>query len=384
MKSPESPVETKSEIPLIPNRQERNHAEQVIAKLGNLTKLNPEQEGNLKFARDIQSRSGTVRNLIGGVGILVGVLGLVQVVRSSSDKDNTAPQATSVSEGKPKKEQVAGSELKNPEEKEALVDDLIVKVEAGADHLKQLLEAKLELVKDEKLKHQLMQPFRLVDLNRANPNKNSPRFHRTAMEQGLTEVKQENGSWFGYGSRVNIKFAASYGAPNREMGISSEFDPEKVMNLLVLYHELRHVMQDNQLRDGIHSRKDFDDYIAVYTKKIDGKPISPVVEESSAYLYEIEALNVLLDGELRAAILDKKPFDLEKARIQLKIQRDDKSSLNMLDLLVEMARSYYLSGSNMNGLHKPFTDKIVQLTRKHAGDMSFVERIDSHGMRLYR
>lgn len=324
-----------------------------------------EAEGNADIVRRIQERNETGNQemsrrslLIRGAAALAIGSGGVYLLSKNCGEDKSSIGETAKNTGR---DTVPKSSVN---EAEVRTDKLIVRAEKGADNLGKRLRDKFKEIPNTLNTEKLFMPFDLVDINKGNPNRNSPRFHRKAAEAGTGSVKQDNINYFGYqsGGRELKGLAAAYSPPTREMVLAPDFDEDNLLDNLVLYHELRHVTQDTSVRHSISSQAEFQQYVAFYTRKSGNKRRVFVLDEASAYMYEIEALNLLLDGALKEAAKKGVQLDVQQVRAQLNASKNQTGLLNMI---LEMGYAYYNSGSTDKGITQSFLREMVRTYRKN-------------------
>lgn len=329
-----------------------------------------ETEVNADLARRIQKRNEagnggknqeiSIRSMLtrGAVLLAIGVGGGAYLLSGNNVEDTSSTTETAKSAAK------ATTPRSYRNEDEVMTDKLIEHVEAGADNLGKKLRDKFDKLPNTLNAEQLFLPFDLVNINKGNPNRNYPRFHRKATEAGIGSAKNANINYFGYriGGPELRGFAAAYSPPSREMILAPDFDADNLFDSLVLYHELRHVMQDTAVRDSISSDAELRQYLAFHDRKPGQKNRVFVMDEASAYMFEIEALNLLLDGALKDAAKKGVQLDAEQIRTQLNASKNQTA---LLGLIMEMGYSYYNSGSSDKGITQSFLREMVRMYRKN-------------------
>ncbi len=352
-------------LSLRPNRAARERARTIPSSSNTQT---PSQISGLgKFLRSRFAQLGIIA-AIGGAGYAVVSSQSAPVSNSISTSE------TSESLPRPLPDQTLSTYQPSLEEDVALTDNIIQRAFEGSNHLKQILAPKLSEI-DQELAQKLYETFQLMDINAKNPNNNFARIQMD-MKNGRGEFSNASMNYFMFHALppALAGTAANYNISNRTVEVSPEFDPFNLLDIIIFHHELRHVMQDTALRSSLSTREDFDRYMAFFTLHSENDPQKVLVfNEASAYMYEIETLNVLLDGELKTSILNGNPLSLEYIRGKLHARE---RQIDTIQLLVAFATSYYTSGSTYRGLTPSFLDTIVATYRRQAGKFDFYETGD--------
>jgi hypothetical protein len=198
---------------------------------------------------------------------------------------------------------------------------------------------------------------------------------------GISIARQDDINYFGYSAGKKQGFVASYEAPTRIMELAPDFEEDNLLDALVLHHELRHAMQDTQNRTDLHSEDDFRKYLAMYRAQAGENFKIFLIEEASAYMYEIEAMNLLLDGELKAAHREGRKIDMAGALLKLKARPDQKG---MVEMLADIARIYYGSGSGPRGMTQKYLEDMVVFHREHLGqNIDFYESANFRNLKRW-
>lgn len=143
-------------------------------------------------------------------------------------------------------------------------------------------------------------------------------------------------------------FLAGFAPVTRAMYVNEHYEASNDFENLVMLHEAAHVQQHAMDR----ATSDPHEYLAFY------KPEDKAVmlhDELSAYALELEAMNVLLDGELRNSAQSNKMFDPEKARKMLNATSEQGTPITMLCMF---AKEYFKCGDVLNN---EFPDDYVAL-----------------------
>lgn len=201
------------------------------------------------------------------------------------------------------------------------------------------------------IRGKLMASFEVMDINRQNPDRNFPRLQAKMRAQGVTEYKQPNSSpyIFSYIARKEENIAAGYVPISKTMALSPDFDPESLHDLLVLYHELKHVVHDTNERRTFKSSAEFEAYINFYSS-----PNVILNDEMEAYAFEIELLNLMVNGELEKAAQEGRSVNLSVLQGVAKDQED----ILKLAPIINLSQLFYPNG--LRGMYYDENSKFVR------------------------
>lgn len=245
---------------------------------------------------------------------------------------------------------------------ETQTDSVIAKVEAGFEKLEQTLRPRIEAMEDRSLRMELMGPFEMVKVNEAFSGKNGPRFHREQSRGGAKETKLENPYFFGYrAQKLETGAVAGFEAPTKTMFLNPNIDLNNLLDFLIIYHELRHAAQDGNIRKAIRSQEQFNAYLRFHTQDRNTEKRVEIMHEATAYAYEIEMLDLILEGELKKTITMGEPLDINNLLKKLNARVEQKETV---ELLVGFARAYYPEAQSKGGLTKRFVDFTARLYRE--------------------
>ena len=238
-----------------------------------------------------------------------------------------------------------------------LINEVIAKAETGMAEFESIMMPKINQVTNSYLRKQMALPFEQINVNRDNPNKNSLILLQRHRTEGL--LRQENLAWFTYKVKSHSGIAAGFAPVLRMMYLDKNFDPKNFLDLLVLYHELLHVAQDNGDRERLDSKEKYEAYNKFYTSN------SIVLNaEVTAYALEIEALNLYLDNYLENQIAEGKEIDLNEIQIKLNARSDQRGIIRML---VDLAKLYYPEALSSGSFNPKFFHKVGELYSKKLG-----------------
>lgn len=240
-------------------------------------------------------------------------------------------------------------------------DELILKAEHGFANFETLIAPHLRLLPNGAFKDQLQAPFDLMKINKKNPNKNGPRFNREGRLRQDFLVKVDNLNFFSFEARDNPDLVAGFIPTSRTMQLSPHFDPDNFLDMCVFYHELRHAAQDANVRRNFQTEEQLKAYLAFNRKKSPSDKSKVIItEEATAYAFELEILNFLLDGKLRSSVEKGEQFDINWVRQKLNARKDQNE---LIEMLISFANKYYPEGISTGEFSKRFLDKIAELCR---------------------
>jgi hypothetical protein len=344
----------------------KKNAEQIKRINGEINKLRNE------------ARLAARRSFLGmGVGAGVAAVGAGMAGLLSIFGEDLAEAA------KPGRVQHVSKRVDTGESDIEVTDQLIERVERAFKAFGERVLPLIERDADPRMKPFLTASFEVMDLNQNNPEKNYPRMQRNFVgpDGGLDDT-YKNGSyyWFNYSveSRGN-GYAAAYRPTSKTMEVMEDFDEESLFDLLVLFHELKHVVSDAAARMKFQSKEDLMAYVDFHH----GSPSNIILnEEVDAYAYDIELFNLMVGGELKAAAQERRPVDMTKMADVAKDQVD----LKKLMMIVEWSQIYYPGGVEdfHQGKSDAFAKLIVEGMSKNAPEKRFLVRLEDGRLVRYR
>jgi hypothetical protein len=240
---------------------------------------------------------------------------------------------------------------------DTLSDEAILKAEEAMVRFETIMRPYLDKLPKDHFREQLELPFEQMRVNYDNPYKNGPRSHRELASQGKTTLRQENQSWFSIKAGDDPGLSASFQPATRIMQISTKFDPQNFLDMLVLYHETRHVTQDNAYRAQLETKEQFDSYLDFHSREFeDDTQRFIVTDEASAFAYEIEMLNLYLDGWLNQASTNGTPISIDEMVKRLNGRPEQRSTTSMI---LQLAYYYFPERMTGGNFSKRFLDKIA-------------------------
>ncbi len=238
----------------------------------------------LEEKRKRNSRRAFIRNvlIVGGIVVAGRTAGVSLLVGNNREDDNKLTA------------------------EKAKIDATIRKLDNGMDRLEEMVSEKLigPLSSQQAL---LLRPFQLYRANKNNVRRNKKvleiEVEATRVARGSNEASSpyqiEDSSYFFIDIYdKSIKAEAAYAPADKTLYANESFSPSRLFDLLVLYHEMFHALQDTDIRRTFQSQVEIDRYLDFFDKDPDDKHKIVGLAEQQAYLAEIMVLNLLTDGEL--------------------------------------------------------------------------------------
>lgn len=218
-------------------------------------------------------------------------------------------------------------------------------------------------VANEHLRKQLRLPFDLIAINQKNELRWHPAFV-SANDNGETFTKLENPNFYFYDLRPEEELSTStqpvtdfsFAPSSRTVFIPDEFDGTTLPQLLSLYHELTHVTQDTAVRQSLRDNEAMQKYLEFYSGSAGTKPKIVLNYEATAYIREIELLNLALGGELAQKVKEGK--GITGQWLLDKMKADEKYS-GWATVIAMYADAYFLHPPKDNDLSIPFLKTVA-------------------------
>jgi hypothetical protein len=162
------------------------------------------------------------------------------------------------------------------------------------------------------LRRSLHLPFQIVANNRANPLRNGEVAARLASQHGVPPeiflLAQQQPHHYAY-ENLPIQFVAAFAPTRRSMILPPDLNPQNPMFKWAKLHETYHIYQfaEHRRRMGLDG----------FLRFMNGSNPVFLVDEVQAYGYELEAMNLELDGELRKIAQAGGVLDGDRMRQQL-------------------------------------------------------------------
>lgn len=307
----------------------------------------------------IDTRRQKIRNTLMGVLAIAGIGGAV-ILALREDQNQKVPHGASTSVPAQKTHTTSMEEQHNVEK----IDKLIPAIEKGFQTLASTLQSKLHDEKDQEFVDDLMAPIKVVQGNSVSQEKNAAKVLKgeipvPTFEESQKIIKQTPNLFY-YDvfprSQQRDFSEASYSSPWRVIHLREDFDTGNMVDLLVLYHELCHVLNDNAQREVMNTPEKYEYYMKflLHDPEKEKRRID-ILDEGIAYGHEIEAMNVLLDGQLKKDIERGVLPNADEVAHKFHARQDQ---IGLLKNLFVTARAYYLGGGKMGFAPKIFMDKI--------------------------
>ena len=249
---------------------------------------------------------------------------------------------------------------------EEQMDQLIAGVEEGflewGKNIRVLVKENGGLPKGATAEH-FYGPFETMELNVENPIKNPVTLKR--LHANDHEVKMEDVNFFSYGTldqmdrRIDRSaFIALFDPARRSLHLDTNIDSHNPTDMLVIYHEIIHAVQDANIRGGIRSKEEFDKYAASLAVKPGGRMRLNIITEIDAYGSELELANILMKGTLRngTATMDD----------MMRTLRPRPDHVQTVKMLHELASVYFPHGIS-NGTYSPLFVELISTMYKDRG-----------------
>lgn len=238
-----------------------------------------------------------------------------------------------------------------PEKRVEKVDSLIAGVEKESEALKKIIASKKNL--NPNLKKMMLETLEIVKINRGNMQRNYAKLLVDITKDGRMSVKNPN--YFFYDTLTDLgNECAVYSPPKKTIGLKPEFNPTNRVDMVIFFHEMQHVIQDNRVRYNLKSKEEFDKYMAFFTaRSTSGERAAILDDEVIAYALEIELINLLSDEYLKNQVAAGKPIDMDELGKKLGVTSEQAQQLNTVIAAVDV---YYPQG--IGG--KTIPEKFVQ------------------------
>jgi hypothetical protein len=302
----------------------RQLVENLEAKKKRNGSLRKEDQVKLEVASRVLKQNYFRRICLGFLGCMVFIslsvyIGFTISAHSGQSR-TTTPVQTVLKNSTVPKNQVTVS-------KEQRLDTLIQRVEASVIKFGNVLKRKALFKKlPLRLQYQLDIPRQLLLVNKGNQYRNVLLFKRRYAKHLSIRHANINYFYFGFLEGVNSDLAGGFQPRTRRLHMSSDFNPANILDVLVMFHELLHVSQDTAWRQRLRAKADYMVYQRFYSRNN-----IILAHETTAYAYEILALDIYLDGYLRKTIKGGGRLDLDSIQERLNAKRNgDKATLGLL------------------------------------------------------
>jgi hypothetical protein len=291
-------------------------------------------------------RRNVTRLLLVGAAFAIGV----GVVGASRFQDESpAPQRPALAPAVPSLRRTI--EFTSPgrdrellgENLEARTQRVLERAERGFARFATVLRPRISRIREAWLCTDLELPFHYVSGNHNNPQRNYETV-RHLDNGGIEDLRTlPDETYFFYSIMPpSAVQEARFSPAVRLMGLSEDIDPDNDLDMLTFFHELRHVIHDtlrrSRLRTDAERRANLEFYRT--PMNVNRPKHLDLLDEATAYAVEIEALNLLLDGELESSVRDHRALDVEAALRRLHA-RPDQHQRERLLVGVKLAQHFY-------------------------------------------
>ncbi len=198
--------------------------------------------------------------------------------------------------------------LSRTESRETKETNISARVERGMQTLGAVLAEKARLSgwASDRIQ-EFLQPVEVVAENARNPRKNDVEALRRENPDPYA-FTPEHPSFFAYDTLKKPDYgqgassAASLYTNRRILDVPENISEGNMFSMLIIFHEMRHLLQDQLAREKQGSQYPVIQREA-HSMRINGLRVQILREELEAYRDEIEGLNLLLDGRLASGEL---------------------------------------------------------------------------------
>ncbi len=336
----------------------REEVERMNRKVERKNQLKAKEKAEFVEHQALLQRHHRFKLLAAFCGSLA-VAGVGIALKFHQDNDSPATSTPQVAETVTREQEISNRIVK--------VDELIERVEPGFDRFKQRLTTDVQAMGG--LAPYINPtvfwgPFMMVEVNRRTNN--SRNYQRALNETRDGNLRLPNrGSFFYNTGRVSTAAdlapnevrnvsAATYSVDQHTMQLADDFNPNSIMDMLVAYHEGHHCFSD-----FLHKRSLSGEALTRYERFVSirqnerGRTL--VEEEANAFGHEIEALNVLLRGQLRSS-----GGRLSIREVSDTLGTHSPRDLALIATLLQLAPLYYPQGMANGSFASAFLNQIAQ------------------------
>ena len=243
---------------------------------------------------------------------------------------------------------------------------MIERVENNFLSIAERLRNKIAMLPDMKFREQLDLPRQVMLINKENPWRNAYRLEQAHAQEKY--LKQTNINYFSYELLVDRSphdrtaryAAAGYAPATRKFFFPREIIQMNILDFVVTAHELIHVAQDTKERAQLHTEQHFARYVHFYSTEKGEKPRIILNNETTAYAYELELLDMLLDGGLRTMVASRDKAATARLGSVVPLRSGQEK---MLEYLIELAFLYFPAGLTRQGLPATFVHHVARAYR---------------------
>jgi hypothetical protein len=264
---------------------------------------------------------------------------------------------------------------------EARIQNVIERVERGFARFETVLRPRIQRVPEAWLRTQMELPFRYIAGNRTNALRNlETRRRLNPTFQDLQTLPDETHFFYRL-QPSDAALVASFAPAGRFLSLGEDIDPDNDLDMLIVFHEACHIVQDSIERSRLRTDADWRRYFQ-FNRKLTTEsrpPYLDLLDEATAHALEVEALNLLLDGALESAIRDQRTLNGDAVLHRLHARPDQREKLNVTDVF---AQRFY--PQRWTADHLPAQSLQDDVANEYAALGYEVYLPTSQGMRLVR
>lgn len=335
-------------------RQARIEVDPLVQKQGKGLLRGHEQK-RLEGLRSIIRRDLFDKLAVVGLGVVVTAGGIAFMTKPAEKADHKTADVADV------------KDAETPELSEEQLDQLISRVEESFLEWEPIIRDHIQKaggLPPGATEEHFYAPFHVLSINKQNALKSARILKRVHAEK--SEVKMADPNYFVFDTFDQMRtpldrsqLAAAFSPASRTLFVDSEIDPQSPFDMLVLYHELMHAVQDAILRARIQSPQEFELYKANHSMGNGQKMRINGVHEIDAYGSELEIADLMMGGRLRngTATMDD----------MIGVFRPRPNQIATVQLLHGLSTVYFPHGIS-NGAFDP---RFVAVIRKMYADMGY-------------
>lgn len=226
-------------------------------------------------------------------------------------------------------------------EKEAQEADAVLQgLDLGIDGLGEFISTQ-----DSFLASRLSEPILIYQSNKKNLLRNKPRLlledlrkrGAAALKSPAFESIKDFNYFFIQVTDDPRNLAASYSPSEKTIHLNSKLANLNLLDLLIVYHELVHVVQDTNVRKTLTTAEQVEKYFAFLGDRV--RIIG--LFEHEAYLDEVQLLNLLTKGQLRTDVLSGR-LDINRYFTFLGAREEQRGTVAFL---LDIARKVFVPSS---------------------------------------
>lgn len=234
----------------------------------------------------------------------------------------------------------------------------------------QRLAPQINEIADTAFKNNLNAPFEIARANReTNPYRHIALYDEKRKEGKVTQsplrflIEEGHSDTFFYDFLEDEKVGATFLPPIKLMLLHNS-SHLNARDMLTLYHELHHVQQETDLWRHIKTEADLQRYhqALLDLNALEKGSGSLIIDELWAYAYQIEVLDLMMQGRLSEGVLRGEPLSTVIVMQELNARPNQYGAT---DLLNQFAGVYFLESGAKDG---KFSDRYVRAVARHYRD----------------